>query len=103
MVSFVFAMMDGLPTFTNAFLFPAIGAEWATSPLAIVALAVAGTLFPIPTGAEIPIVQTMMGFGRHCCHGGRGEQRVGAPPGRAIVVVGAAGEVVAVTGLAEPS
>jgi len=47
----------------RAFLFPAMGADWASSPLAIVALAVAGTLFPIPTGAEIPIVQTMMGYG----------------------------------------
>ena len=37
--------------------------RWTPIFVAIVALAVAGTLFPIPTGAEIPIVQTMMGFG----------------------------------------
>ena len=47
----------------RAYLFPAVGADWGNNPLAFIALAIAGTLFPIPTGAEIPIVQTMMGFG----------------------------------------
>lgn len=47
----------------RAFLFPAISPEWANSWVAIVGLAVAGTLFMIPTGAEIPIVQTMMAYG----------------------------------------
>jgi hypothetical protein len=47
----------------RAFLFPAIGVDWGNSPVAVVAFALAGALFPIPTGAEIPIIQTMMGFG----------------------------------------
>ena len=47
----------------RVWLFPAVGAEWGNSWIAVVGLAVAGTLFPIPTGAEIPIIQTMMGFG----------------------------------------
>jgi uncharacterized membrane protein YraQ (UPF0718 family) len=58
----------------RAYLFPAVGADWGNNPLAIIALAVAGTLFPIPTGAEIPIVQTMMGFG------------LGAGPAAALLV-----------------
>ena len=58
----------------RAFLFPALGADWASGPFAIVALAVAGTLFPIPTGAEIPIVQSMMGYG------------LGAGPAAALLV-----------------
>lgn len=49
--------------FARAWLFPAIGAEWGNSILAIIGLAITGTLFVIPTAAEIPIVQTLMTFG----------------------------------------
>jgi hypothetical protein len=47
----------------RAFLFPAIGAEWGNSAVAILGFALAGMAFAIPTGAEVPIVQTMMGYG----------------------------------------
>lgn len=47
----------------RAWLFPAISQEWANSLLTLVALAIAGTLFIIPTAAEIPIVQSLMSFG----------------------------------------
>lgn len=47
----------------RAWLFPAIGAEWANSLLALIGLAIAGTLFIIPTAGEIPIVQSLMSFG----------------------------------------
>jgi hypothetical protein len=47
----------------RAFLFPSVGPAFGNNPLAIIGFALAGTLFPIPTGAEIPIIQTMMGFG----------------------------------------
>jgi uncharacterized membrane protein YraQ (UPF0718 family) len=47
----------------RAWLFPAIGTEWADSLLAVVGFAVAGTLFIIPTAGEVPIVQSLMAFG----------------------------------------
>lgn len=48
----------------RAWLFPAIGGTpWGDSILVIIAFAIAGTLFVIPTAAEIPIVQTFMKFG----------------------------------------
>lgn len=47
----------------RAWLFPVISPEWANSLLVIIFLAVTGTLFIIPTAAEIPIVQTLMAFG----------------------------------------
>lgn len=47
----------------RAWLFPTINPDWAESFLALVALAVTGTLFMIPTAAEIPIVQSLMNFG----------------------------------------
>jgi len=43
----------------RAWLFPAVGAH-STGVLWVLGLAVAGTLFVIPTAAEIPIVQTLM-------------------------------------------
>jgi uncharacterized membrane protein YraQ (UPF0718 family) len=46
----------------RAWLFPAIGPQ-ATGVLWTVGLAVAGTLFVIPTAGEIPVVQTLMQFG----------------------------------------
>lgn len=47
----------------RAWLFPAVGAEWHDGILTLIFLAVAGTLFVIPTAAEIPVVQTLMSFG----------------------------------------
>jgi uncharacterized membrane protein YraQ (UPF0718 family) len=47
----------------RAWLFPHIGPAYANHILTIVGLAVAGTLFVIPTAAEIPIVQTFMKYG----------------------------------------
>lgn len=47
----------------RAWLFPAIGMAWANSLLAVIGLAIAGTLFIIPTAGEIPIVQSLMAFG----------------------------------------
>jgi hypothetical protein len=47
----------------RAWLFPAIGEQWGNNLLVIICIAIAGTLFVIPTAAEIPIIQTMMSFG----------------------------------------
>ncbi|MFZ5753411.1 MAG: permease [Bacillota bacterium] len=47
----------------RAWLFPVIDPAWANSILTIIGLAITGTLFVIPTAAEIPIVQTLMTFG----------------------------------------
>lgn len=47
----------------RAWLFPAVGAEWHDGIITLIFLAFAGTLFVIPTAAEIPIVQTLMSFG----------------------------------------
>lgn len=47
----------------RAWLFPAIGTTWANSLLAVIGLAIAGTLFIIPTAGEIPIVQSLIAFG----------------------------------------
>jgi hypothetical protein len=46
----------------RAFLFPAV-TPGADGMLWVIGLAVAGTLFVIPTAGEIPIVQTLMTFG----------------------------------------
>lgn len=47
----------------RTWFFPVLGPELGNSILAIIGLAVAGTLFVIPTAAEIPIIQTLMAFG----------------------------------------
>lgn len=47
----------------RSWLFPAISPEWGNSLFVIIGLAITGTLFIIPTAAEIPIVQTLMSFG----------------------------------------
>lgn len=47
----------------RAWLFPAIDPAWANSFLAVVGFAIAGTIFIIPTAAEIPIVQSLFSFG----------------------------------------
>jgi uncharacterized membrane protein YraQ (UPF0718 family) len=46
----------------RAWLFPAVTPQ-ATGLLWTIGLAIAGTLFVIPTAGEIPIVQTLMAFG----------------------------------------
>ncbi|WP_038038721.1 permease [Thermorudis peleae] len=47
----------------RAWLFPSAGPQLGNSLLVIIALAVVGTLFVIPTAGEIPIIQTMLAFG----------------------------------------
>lgn len=47
----------------RVWLFPYIGEAYANSLLAILAFAIGGMLFVIPTAAEIPIIQTFMSFG----------------------------------------
>jgi uncharacterized protein len=47
----------------RVFLFPAMGPDVGNNVVAIVALALAGMLFAIPTAGEIPVVQTMLGYG----------------------------------------
>ena len=47
----------------RAWLFPGIGPEIGNSLLWILALAVAGTLFVIPTAGEVPIIQAMLALG----------------------------------------
>jgi uncharacterized protein len=47
----------------RAWLFPAVDPTWGNSILAMLGLAIVGTLFVIPTAAEIPITKTMMSFG----------------------------------------
>lgn len=47
----------------RAWLFPTVTGSMGNSLLWILGMAVAGTLFVIPTAGEIPIVQTLMSFG----------------------------------------
>jgi uncharacterized membrane protein YraQ (UPF0718 family) len=47
----------------RAWLFPMVQPEWGNSLLLVLGMAVAGTLFVIPTAAEIPVIQTLMAFG----------------------------------------
>lgn len=47
----------------RAWLFPQVTADVGNHVLWIVGMAIAGTLFVIPTAGEIPIVQTLMSFG----------------------------------------
>jgi len=47
----------------RAWLFPSIGPEISNSLIWILALAVAGTLFVIPTAGEVPIIQAMLALG----------------------------------------
>ena len=58
-----YIVIVGLLGFARAFLFPTAGPDLGNSPAIMVALAVAGTLFVIPTAGEIPIIQTMLGYG----------------------------------------
>ena len=47
----------------RAWLFPQVTADVGNHALWIVGMAIAGTLFVIPTAGEIPIVQSLMSFG----------------------------------------
>lgn len=47
----------------RAWLFPAVNPELGGGVLAVIGLSITGTMFVIPTAAEIPIVQTLMAFG----------------------------------------
>lgn len=47
----------------RAWLFPLAGAGVPFGILTVVALAIAGTLFVIPTAGEVPIVQSLLMFG----------------------------------------
>ena len=58
-----YILIIGLLGFARAFLFPAAGPDLGNSLPVMVGLAIAGTLFAIPTAGEIPIIQTMLGFG----------------------------------------
>lgn len=58
-----YIVIVGVLGFARAFLFPAAGPDLGNSVLVLVGLAIAGTLFVIPTAGEIPIIQTMLGFG----------------------------------------
>jgi uncharacterized membrane protein YraQ (UPF0718 family) len=54
----------------RAFLFPAMGPALGSSVLLLFGLAVAGTLFVIPTAGEIPIVSTFLRYGLSTTGGG---------------------------------
>jgi uncharacterized membrane protein YraQ (UPF0718 family) len=58
-----YVIIMGVLGAARVFLFPAMGPDIGNNLVAIVALAVAGMLFAIPTAGEIPVVQTMLGFG----------------------------------------
>jgi uncharacterized membrane protein YraQ (UPF0718 family) len=58
-----YLVIVGVLGFARAFLFPAAGPELGNNVLIMVGLAIAGVLFVIPTAGEIPIIQTMLGFG----------------------------------------
>jgi uncharacterized protein len=47
----------------RAWLFPHIGPDVGNTVLWVVALAIAGTLFVIPTAGEVPIIQAMLSLG----------------------------------------
>ena len=47
----------------RAFLFPHIGPDIGNNPVWIIAFAIAGTLFVIPTAGEVPIIQAMLALG----------------------------------------
>jgi uncharacterized protein len=58
-----YIVIVGVLGLARSFLFPTAGPDLGNSLLIMVALAVAGTLFVIPTAGEIPIIQTMLAFG----------------------------------------
>jgi uncharacterized membrane protein YraQ (UPF0718 family) len=58
-----YIVIVGVLGLARSFLFPTAGPDLGNSIPIMLALAVAGTLFVIPTAGEIPIIQTMLGFG----------------------------------------
>lgn len=58
-----YVVIVGVLGAVRAWLFPAMNPALGHSAWLVLALAVAGTLFVIPTAGEIPIVQTLMNFG----------------------------------------
>ena len=58
-----YIVIVGVLGLARSFLFPTAGPDLGNSLLIMAALAIAGTLFVIPTAGEIPIIQTMLGFG----------------------------------------
>lgn len=49
--------------FSRAWLFPSVDSVWGNSLFLVIGFAFAGTLFVIPTAAEIPIVQSLLAIG----------------------------------------
>lgn len=58
-----YIILMGVLGAARVFLFPAMGPDVDNNLVAIIGLAVAGVLFAIPTGGEIPLIQTMRGYG----------------------------------------
>jgi uncharacterized protein len=58
-----YIVIVGVLGLARSFLFPTAGPDLGNSLPIMLGLAVAGTLFVIPTAGEIPIIQTMLGFG----------------------------------------
>jgi uncharacterized membrane protein YraQ (UPF0718 family) len=58
-----YLIMIALLGAARAFLFPSGVFHLGSSPAIIVALALGGTLFAIPTAGEVPIIQTMLASG----------------------------------------
>jgi uncharacterized membrane protein YraQ (UPF0718 family) len=58
-----YILVIGVLGAARVFLFPAMGPDIGNNLIGIVGLAIAGMLFAIPTGGEIPLIQTMRGAG----------------------------------------
>jgi uncharacterized membrane protein YraQ (UPF0718 family) len=58
-----YIVIVGVLGFARAFLFPTAGPDLGNNLALMLGLAIAGTLFVIPTAGEIPIIQTLLGFG----------------------------------------
>ncbi len=58
-----YVLIMGVLGSARVFLFPTMGPELGNNLLIVGGLAVAGMLFAIPTAGEVPLVQTMLGYG----------------------------------------
>lgn len=58
-----YIVLVGLLGLARVWLFPAAGPDLGNNLAVMIPLAIAATLFVIPTAGEIPIIQTMLGFG----------------------------------------
>jgi uncharacterized membrane protein YraQ (UPF0718 family) len=58
-----YIIIVGILGAVRAWLFPVMSPAVGHSVLLFIGLAVAGTLFVIPTAGEIPLVQSLMGYG----------------------------------------